>query len=199
MALDEKNKKTNVKGQPGYLLHHKKIYGLWSLIGFLLVLAVFTVSYIIYQDARNYFNILSVLILLPTVKIYVQYSMLPWKNQIDPEQYASLKNTLGTIPVYCELLMTGSEKRFEILYLVIGPGEEILAFSKDLKSDPALFQKSVYQFLNYYNYDAKVTLYHDYEAYQKAVEALAAQYPTLSDEELNHIATVFEKVSIMSI
>lgn len=190
---------TYIKGQPGFSLHHKKVYGLISLIGFLAVIAIFTVSYIVLGTARNYFNIASVIILLPTAKFFVQYSMIPWKLKVDEKKYQDLKQMMGAIPTYCELLITGSEKRFEITYFVIGPNDEVLAYSANQKEDVTAFQKAVTNFLNYYNFDAKPKLYHNEEQFFEDCQNLAANYPEITTEQIEHIQLVFEKVSIMSI
>lgn len=190
---------TYIKGQPGYCLHHKKVYGLISLIGFLAVITIFTVSYIILGTARNYFNIASVIILLPTAKFFVQYSMIPWKLKVDDQKYLNLKQTMGAIPTYCELLITGSEKRFEIMYLVIGPDDEVLAYSANQKEDVSAFQKAVVNFLNYYNFDAKAKLIHNEEQFFEECQNLAVNHPELTVEQIDHIQLVFEKISIMSI
>ena len=64
---------------------------------------------------------------------------------------------------------------------------------------PEKFEKGVINFLNYYDYNAKVKLFKDASQFNKRVRQLAARNTELTDEEMEHIDTVFEKVSIMSI
>ena len=54
-------------------------------------------------------------------------------------------------------------------------------------------------FLNYYNYDSKVELFIDYDAFIAKCQELAVENANLTEEEDEHIMTVVEKVSIMSV
>ncbi len=192
-------KKIYVKGQPGYCLHHKKIYGLISLLGFLMIIAIFTVSYIVLGTAKNYFNIASVIILLPTTKFFVQYLMLPWNFKINEQKFEEMNTMLGAIPTYCELLITGAETRFEILYLVIGPNDEILAYTSNLKSNTEKFKTAITNFLNYYQFDAKPQLFLKEDEFFDECLKLASNYPEITTDQVEHMKLVYEKLSIMSI
>ena len=53
--------------------------------------------------------------------------------------------------------------------------------------------------MNYYNFDAKVELYTDYDAFINKCKELSKANECITEEEDNHIAFVIEKLSIMSI
>ena len=92
------------------------------------------------------------------------------------------------------------EKSFEILYLLIDKDENIIAYTqKQEKVDTDKFEKGVTNFLNYYDYDARVKLYTDLKQFEKKAVYLAGRNSELSEEQLEHVQTVFEKISIMSI
>lgn len=84
--------------------------------------------------------------------------MLPWKNNADREYLEKIKAEYPDVDFYAELLMTGLDKRYEITYLAIDKDENITAYSGNPKSEKELFSKAVVNFLNYYNFDAKVKL-----------------------------------------
>ncbi len=192
-------KKIYIKGRPGYMKHRKISLGIASLTGFLLMLLVFVTGYIITGSPKNYITIVAVLIVLPTTKIFVQYLVVPWKNNVEQEEYDRLKTAIAPIPLYCELMITGSEKNYEVLYLIIDKDENIIAYTRNEKADEGAFEKAIVNFLNYYNYDAKVKLYKDFKQYEKRAKALALRNADNTKEQQEHIEEVFEKLSIMSV
>lgn len=155
------------KGQPGYFLSRKKKLLTGSLAGFLMMFLFFVTGFIIYGTPKNLFSVLAVITVLPTTKIYVQYMMLPWKNNADREYLEKIKAEYPDVDFYAELLMTGLDKRYEITYLAIDKDENITAYSGNPKSEKELFSKAVVNFLNYYNFDAKVKLFTDIREFEK--------------------------------
>ena len=188
------------KGQPGYMRSRKLKLGFASLSGFLLMAIIFIIGYAIYQTPKNYFTIPAVIVVLPTAKVFVQYLMVSWKNNVVPEEFEALSKKVNPLPLYCELVITAMEKSFEILYLLIDKDENIIAYTqKQEKIDTDKFEKGVTNFLNYYDYDARVKLYTDLKQFEKKAVYLAGRNSELSEEQLEHVQTVFEKISIMSI
>ena len=59
------------------------------------------------------------------------------------------------------MIMTAKEKCFAINMLVIDKDENIVAYTCDDKAVPEKFEKGVTNFLNYYDYNAKVKLFKD--------------------------------------
>ena len=102
------------KGQPGYFLSRKKKLLMGTLAGFLMMFLFFVTGFIIYGTPKNLFSVLAVITVLPTTKIYVQYMMLPWKNNADREYLEKIKAEYPDVDFYAELLMTGLDKRYEI-------------------------------------------------------------------------------------
>ena len=100
---------------------------------------------------------------------------------------------------YAELLMTGLDKRYEITYLAIDKDENITAYSGNPKSEKELFSKAVVNFLNYYNFDAKVKLFTDIREFEKHLKKIETGKTSPTPEQKEHMEVVFEKVSIMSI
>lgn len=192
-----KNRK--IKGEPGYFRYRKKKLLMGSLTGFLMMFLLFFTGYLIYGTAKNLITILAVLVVLPTVKIYVQYLMMPWKNNADKDYFEKLKAEFPDINLYAELLITGSEKSFEITYLAIDKDENIAAYTANDKAEPAKFEKAVVNFLNYYNFDAKVTLCKDTDAFEKKLAQISDCKNAPTNEQKEHMDVVFEKISIMSI
>lgn len=194
-------KKRNVcqKGEPGYLRNRKIRLLLASCCGFLLVAAIFLAGYLITGSPKNYITVLAVLAVLPTAKVLTQYLVVPWNHRVSLEDYETLQALCSPLKLYCELLITGSEKNFEILYLIIDKKNHIIAFTENKKADPAKFQKAVVNFLNYYNWNVDAVLFTDRRQFEKRVKQLAALNAELSDAEREHIAEVFEKISIMSL
>jgi hypothetical protein len=160
---------------------------------------LFITGYLIYGTAKNLITIGAVLVVLPTAKIYVQYLMLSWKNNADPAFYDKIKNENPDLKIVCELQVTGSEKNFEIMYLAISKDNDIVAYSANEKTDAVKFEKAVVNFLNYYNWDTKVKLFMDLEKFEARLKELSVNQTDLSQEEKEHMDTVFEKLSIMSI
>ncbi|MGN0374350.1 MAG: hypothetical protein ACI4EN_02530 [Butyrivibrio sp.] len=187
------------KGQAGYFKYRKIKLGLITLTGFLLVLGIYLTGYLIYGTGKNYVTILSVVAVLPTAKFLVQYLMFPWKGFVDMEEYEALKVKCEPLNLYSELLITASEKRFQITYLLIDKDDNIAAYTPDEKADTDAFEKGVTNFLNYYDFNSKVKLYKDIKTYEKRCSQLAAKNKELTDGQHEHIETVFEKISIMSI
>lgn len=193
----KKNKK--IKGEPGYFRYRKKKLLAGSLSGFLLMFLFFFTGYLIYGTARNLITILAVLVVLPTVKIYVQYIMIPWKNNADAEYFNNIKNKFQYIDIYAELLITGSEKSFEITYLAIDKNENIIAYTENDKADASKFEKAVTNFLNYYNYNAKVKMYNNLNSFEEKLTEISDMAAEPTNEQKEHMGVVFEKISIMSI
>lgn len=188
------------KGQPGYTRSRKLKLGMASLTGFMIMVAIFIVGYAIYQTPKNYLTIPAVIVVLPTAKVFVQYLMVSWKNSVEPSEYNALSKAVAPLPLYCELAITASEKSYEILYLLIDREENIIAYTKKTdKVDTEKFEKGVTNFLNFYDYSAKVKLYTDYRQFEKKAGYFAARNSSITVEEKEHIQTVFEKLSIMSI
>ena len=187
------------KGEPGYNKKRKKKLMWGSITGFLLMFLLFITGYLIYGTAKNLITIGAVLVVLPTAKLYVQYLMLSWKNNADPAFYDKIKNENPDLKIVCELQVTGSEKNFEIMYLAISKDNDIVAYSANEKTDAVKFEKAVVNFLNYYNWDTKVKLFMDLEKFEARLKELSVNQTDLSQEEKEHMDTVFEKLSIMSI
>ena len=187
------------KGEPGYLLRRKKKLLMGCLAGFMLILGFFIAGYLIYGTAKNILSIPAVLIVLPTAKIFVQYMLIPWKCNADRDEYKRLSEICKPLKLYCELVVTGSEKSFELLYVYIDKDENIIVYSKQEKAKEELFEKAVVNFLNYYNFDAKVSMYKDFDKFEERLRELAASNASVTEEEKEHAALVFEKFSIMSI
>ena len=192
-------KKIILKGNPGYNLHRKKKLMWGSIAGFLLMFLLFITGYYIYGTPKNLITVGAVIVVLPTTKIYVQYLMLSWKNNADAEFYEKIKTECPNMKISCELQMTGSEKNFEIVYLAISSANDIIAYTTNEKTEPAKFEKAVTNFLNYYNWDTKVKLYMNLDEFKARLYELSSQVDELSEEQKEHMETVFEKISIMSI
>ena len=125
--------------------------------------------------------------------------MIPWKSFVSQEDFDKVQKECEPLPVYAELVITASEKRYNVDYLLVDKDENIIAYTKDEKADKEAFKKGVINFLNYYNFDAKPELYTDYEDFIAKCKALAADNENITEEEDNHIMVVIEKISIMSI
>lgn len=188
-----------LKGEPGYNKNRKKKLMWGSIVGFLLMFLLFISGYLIYGTAKNLITIGAVIVVLPTTKIYVQYLMLSWKNNADPEFLGKIKLENPNLKIVCELQVTGSEKNFEIMYLAISKNNDIVAYTANPKTDLYKFEKAVTNFLNYYNWDTKVKLYGDIEGFGTHLKELSAESGEVNPEEKEHMETVFEKLSIMSI
>lgn len=191
--------KTVYKGQPGYTRYRKKRLLTATITGFLMVVIIFAAGYMIFQTPKNYVTVFAILAVLPTVKIFVQYIMVPWKNNASLEVYKRLSETASPLHMYCELIITAQEKTFEVLYLLVDKNENIIAYTENMKSDEEKFEKGITNFLNYYNFDAKVKLYKDFNQFEKKVKTLSSVNKALTPEQQEHIEQVFEKLSIMSI
>lgn len=180
------------KGEAGYTHYRKMKLGLISLIGFVLVILSFSLGYITTGTPKNYVSILSVLIVLPTAKFFVQYIMIPHSLKVDEGELKRIGEKAGNLKIYSELLVTASEKTFELLYLVIDKDENVVAYTRNTKSDSEKFEKGITNFLNYYQYNAKPVLYNDFEKFLEHVS-------TMNKETDEHTGEIFEKISIMSI
>lgn len=192
-------RKNVYKGERGYLRSRKIKLGIGSLFGFFLIILIFFIGYMIFDTAKNYVTILAVLVVLPTAKIFVQYLMVSWKCNASKEEYDEIAALCSPLKLYCELMITAQEKSFEILYLLIGRDDSIIAYTANPKSDADKFEKGVTNFLNYYEFDSKVKLFNDLGQFKKRAKQLAARNQELNDEQREHIAYVFEKLSIMSV
>lgn len=187
------------KGERGYMRARKTRLGVGTVVGFLLMILIYFIGYYIFSTGKNYVTILAVLVILPTAKIFVQYLMIPWNCKVSDEIYNEGEVSAAPLKVYYDMLMTAQEKCFAINMLVIDKDENIVAYTCDDKAVTEKFEKGVTNFLNYYDYNAKVKLFKDASQFNKRVRQLAARNTELTDEEKEHIDTVFEKVSIMSI
>lgn len=187
------------KGERGYLRSRKIKLGIGSLCGFMLMALIYLTGFLIYGTAKNYITVLAVLVILPTAKIFVQYLLLPWKCNAPEAEYNELSALCLPLKLYCELMITAQEKSFEILYLLIGSDGSIIAYTANQKSETGKFEKGVTNFLNYYEFDSKVKLFTDLGQFKKRAKQLAAGNQELSEEQREHISTVFEKISIMSV
>lgn len=187
------------KGERGYMRSRKIKLGVGSLCGFLLMAFIYLTGYLIFDTAKNYVTILAVLVILPTAKIFVQYLMIPWKCRAPEEEYMELAALCAPLKLYCELMITAQEKGFEILYLLIAPDDSIIAYTADSRAGTDRFEKGVTNFLNYYEFDSKVKLFADMGQFKKRAKQLAAKNQELTEEQREHTAYVFEKISIMSV
>lgn len=191
--------KKKYKGQPGYFKYKKLQNGLISLAGLLIILAVYVAGYIYYGTPRNYITILAVCLFLPIAKFLVQYLMFPWKGYITQSEYDKIAGLCGELDLYSELMITASEKRFQISYLLIDKEDNIIAYTPDNKADITSFEKGVTNFLNYYEFNSKVKLYTELKSFEKKCTNLATRNKELTIEEKEHIQLVLEKISIMSL
>lgn len=188
-----------LKGQLGYYKRKKTILGIACLIGFILIFGIYLTGYMVAGTNKNNLTILAIILFIPTAKFLVDYFLLPWKAFATQEELDYISSKADPLQVYAELLMTAGEKRYQISYLVVGKDENIIAFTRNQKADREVFKKSVTNFLNYYNYDSKVELFTDYDAFIAKCQELAVENANLTEEEDEHIMTVVEKVSIMSV
>lgn len=191
-------KKTQ-KGQPGYIRARKIKLGIGTISGLLFMVLIYFIGFLIFDTGKNLVTVLAVLVILPVAKIFVQYLLLPWGVRADEEQYNELKKTAAPLKPYCELMVTAQEKGFAIVYVVIDKDDNIVAYTTQSKAEPEKFEKGVANFLNYYQFDARVKLYTDYRQFEKRVKQLAARNSEITAEQKEHIALVFEKLSIMSV
>ena len=187
------------KGQRGYLRRRKIKLGIGSLTGFLIMILIYFIGYLLFDTAKNYVTILAVLIVLPTAKIFIQYLMIPWKCRATDEEYDEAEKNAAPLKVYGDLLITAQEKSFAISFLVIDKDDNIIAYTADDKAEPEKFEKGVTNFLNYYEFDTKVKLFKDAGQFNKRAKQLAARNSELTDDQKEHIELVFEKLSIMSV
>lgn len=187
------------KGEKGYFKSRKTKLGIGSLTGFLLMVVTYFIGYLIFDTGKNFVTIIAVLIVLPTVKIFVQYLMIPWYKKRPEDELLSLQTICAPLKLYTELLITASEKNFEIIYLLIDRNDNIIAYTEKSTKNTELFEKGVTNFLNYYNFDSKVKLFTDLKQFEKRAKQLAASNAELTEDNLEHINLVFEKLSIMSI
>ncbi len=192
-------KKVIKKGEPGYTKYRKKRLLAGSVSGFMLMLLFFVTGYVIYGTPKNLVTIAAVIVVLPTVKIYVQYHMLSWKNNADTEYFERLKKENPSLGIYCELQMTGAEKNYEVMYLAVSKDKDVAAYSHNPATDCAKFEKSVVNFLNYYNWDTKAKMYLDLQEFERHVKSLSEKENGITEEQRREIETIFEKISIMSI
>lgn len=187
------------KGERGYMKYRKLKLGIGSLAGFLLVAVIYFIGYFIFGTPKNYVTILAVIVVLPTVKIFVQYLMLPWHCNADKAEYERISREVLPLKLYCELLITAKEKNFEILYMLIDRNDNIIAYTNKAKVECDVFETGVTNFLNYYDFNAKVKLYTDQKQFEKRAKQLSNANFGLSEAEKEHISYVFSKISIMSI
>ncbi len=175
------------KGERGYLRSRKIKLGVGSLCGFLLMALIYLTGFLIYGTAKNYITILAVLVILPTAKIFVQYLLLPWKCNAPEEEYKELCALCAPLKLYCELMVTAQEKSFEIMYLLIGSDDSIIAYTANPKSEPDKFEKGV------------TKLFTDLGQFKKRVKQITARNQELTDEQRERISLIFEKIAIMSV
>ena len=187
------------KGQPGYIRSRKIKLGAGTLCGFLMMVIVYLIGYLIFNTGKNLVTVLAVLIVLPTAKIFVQYLLLPWGVKADPAEYEEIKSVSSPLKPYCELMITAQEKSFAIVYIVIDKDDNIIAYTTQDKVETDKFEKGVTNFLNYYDFDPKVKLFTDIKQFEKRVKQLSAKNSELNSEQEEHIELVFEKLSIMSV
>lgn len=191
-------KKCN-KGEVGYFKYKKIQLGMVSLTGLILILGIYLTGYLIWGTPKNYVTILAILVVLPTMKFLVQYLLFPWKNFVVQKDYDELNNKCKPLKLYSELMITASEKRYQISYLLIDKDDNIIAYTPDEKADTMAFEKGVTNFLNYYDFNSKVKLYTDLKSYTKRCTELSIRNRDITMEEQEHILYVYEKISIMSI
>ncbi len=187
------------KGQPGYYRNRKKKFGLICLIGFLLVFSTYFAGYWITGTNKNLLTVLAMIIFIPTAKFLIDYFMIPWKGFVTNEDYIEVEKACEPLPIYAELVITASEKRYNIAYLLVDKDENIIAYTKDEKADKDAFKKGVTNFLNYYNFDSKVQLFNDYDGFIARCKELSEANREITDKDDEHIALVLSKISIMSI
>ena len=187
------------KGQPGYYRNRKKKFGLICLVGFLLVFGIYFAGYWVTGTNKNLMTVLAMIIFLPTAKFLIDYFMIPWKSFVSNEDFSEVEKACEPLPLYAELVITASEKRYNIAYLLVDKDENIIAYTKDEKADKETFKKGVTNFLNYYNFDSKVQLFNDYDEFINRCKELSEANKEITDEDDEHIALVLSKISIMSI
>lgn len=191
--------KKAIKGQRGYMHARKIKLGIGTLAGFLMMILIYFIGYLIFNTGKNYVTILAVLVILPTAKIFVQYLMIPWSCKVSDDEYNKAEESAAPLKVYFDLLITAQEKCFAINFLLIDKDENIIAYTADAKAEPEKFEKGVTNFLNYYDFNAKVKLFKDSSQFNKRAKQLAERNHELTNEQNEHIELVFEKISIMSI
>ncbi len=187
------------KGERGYMRSRKLKLGIGSMCGFLLMVLIYFIGYLIFDTGKNYVTILAVLVILPTAKIFVQYLLVPWKCRAPEQEYTELSQICSPLKLYCELMITAQEKGHEIMYLLIDRNDNIIAYTASPKADTEKFEKGVTNFLNYYELDSKVKLFTNLGQFKKRAKQLAAQNKELTEEQREHISFVFKKISIMSV
>jgi len=201
------------KGKIGYLKYRRTTYGLYSLIGFVIMVSFMMMSIMMYASLKAWPTIVGIIAILPTAKFFVQYLMIPKKSLITPEEYKELSALAHPGKIYADLFITASEKGYHIPYVYIDDSENIIAYTPDLKADKDKFKSGVTNFMNFYNYSVKVTLVNDIDALKSKME-----FVKLGDEgtgalgmgegasgtgegagKTGHVAEVFEKLAIMCI
>ncbi len=196
------------KGKLGYLKYRRTTYGLYSLVGFVIMFCFMMMSIMMYASLKAWPTIVGIIAILPTAKFFVQYLMIPKKSLITSEELKELNDLAHPGKIYADLFITASEKGYHIPCVYIDDAENIIAYTPDLKADKDKFRSGVTNFLNYYNYSAVVTLVNDIDALKSKIEfvklgkqsgATGDGSDSSSGTDGKHANEVFEKLSIMCI
>lgn len=163
------------KGEPGYLMHRKKINLIKMVVAFGIVFAVLAAGLLIFKKRANILTVLSVVLVLPAAKRAVAYFVLLPHAPAAPPLIEAVQKKAPSLGKCFDCVFSNSRSPIGTQAVVI-TDSVVCALTGEEKADTKLFETSVQDFLENEKLHVTVTLYKDEKAFLNRVHTLAVNF-----------------------
>lgn len=157
-----------VKGEQGYIDTEKKKGLIRSIVGFILVILIYTIGYKLYGTNKNYATVLAVLLILPTAQILAKLIVDLRYKSVEPYIDDFLKKTKYKYLV--ELIVIRKKKKFFIEAALISPESIYFLIKEDMNIiNIDVIKQELEILFKKKKINIKVELYSDFTTYKSAI------------------------------
>lgn len=187
------------KGEPGYIIRHKKAVIVKAGLEFGIVIALLLLGYFQTKTRLNALTIVAVVGCLPASKALVEVIMIFPHRTIKNELVERIKNCTSEVTVAYDLVMTSEKKIMPVDCIVISDNT-ICGYSSSEKIDLTYTEKHIKQYLYANQFtDVSVKLFSDEKTFLKRAEEMnrhAIERATDNTQKEDGIRSVILNISL---
>ncbi len=159
------------KGEYGYVDYKKKTLGLVTLIGFVIVAAIFLTGFLVTRTKNNIATVMAIVTVLPVAKFMVSWLMYVRYKSPDKNEYDKLKTVGDKLMLLSDCVMSCRDKNLYVKYAII-TDSCVYCYTENEKFDIKYFEENVAAFIKASGDVVSVKLIKDFDVFYNRAKSL---------------------------
>lgn len=159
------------KGEYGYIGYRKKFHSILTVVGFVVVFAIFLIGFLICKTKNNIATVMAIVTVLPVAKFAVTLLMVAFYKSPDRELFDELKSIGSNLTILSDCVMTCKDKSLYVEFALV-TDTCVYCYTRNEKFDTKYFEENVEAFIKSCGDTVSVKLIKDFNTFKQRVSSL---------------------------